>query len=363
MHGLGGRHPPALLELAAVGIQLDLSGRFEGAGEPGADHDARRARGEGERDVAGVPHPAVGPDVRAEFAGRGRRLEHGGELRPPDGGHHAGRAHRARPDADLEDVGPGRDQIARALGGDDVAGDDREAEVEAAHGFEGGEHPLLVAVGGVDDEHVDTGGGELLRLAGDVAVDAERRGHAEPPRRVEGRVVDRAAQRAGARRRPGDHAAHPHVGAVVAGAHERVERLARAVGVDGRQRLVGRLPHGRLLLHRDDRGDGLVERRILRQHAEAAASGERGGEPGTGDGVHVGRDDRDVRARRVVGGQIDVETARHARAARDEEDVGVGEVVRGEFAEEAHSPRVRRSGPGIRPANPVVGPTYPGKCA
>ena len=33
---------------------------------------------------------------------------------------------------------------------------------------------LLVAVRGVDDEHVDTGGEQGGRLAGDVAVDADR---------------------------------------------------------------------------------------------------------------------------------------------------------------------------------------------
>ena len=46
-----------------------------------------------------------------------RALQHGGELRPPDAGHHAGRAHRAGADADLDDVRARLDQVAHALGG------------------------------------------------------------------------------------------------------------------------------------------------------------------------------------------------------------------------------------------------------
>ena len=56
---------------------------------------------------------------------------HRRELRAADAGHHPGRAHRAGPDADLDDVGAGLDQLARAVGGDDVAGDDRRVRGDA----------------------------------------------------------------------------------------------------------------------------------------------------------------------------------------------------------------------------------------
>ena len=49
---------------------------------------------------------------------------------PADAGHHAGGAHRAGADADLDDVGARLDQVAHALGGDDVARDDRHLRVE-----------------------------------------------------------------------------------------------------------------------------------------------------------------------------------------------------------------------------------------
>ena len=57
------------------------------------------------------------------------------------------------PDADLDDVGAGLDQVADALGGDDVARHDRHLPGRArADRPERVEHLLLVAVRGVDDE-------------------------------------------------------------------------------------------------------------------------------------------------------------------------------------------------------------------
>ena len=53
----------------------------------------------------------------------------------------------------------------------------RVAPVVSAQGVE---HLVLVAVGRVDDEHVGAGVEHLGRLGGDVAVDADGRGHPEP---------------------------------------------------------------------------------------------------------------------------------------------------------------------------------------
>ena len=52
---------------------------------------------------------------------------------------------------------PGLDEVARALGGDDVAGHDGDVGGRGAHGGDGVEHLALVAVRGVDDEDVDAG--------------------------------------------------------------------------------------------------------------------------------------------------------------------------------------------------------------
>ena len=63
-------------------------------------------------------------------------------------------------------------------------------------------HPVLVAVGGVDDEAVDAGVEQRGRAVGDVAVDADRRGDPQAAVGVDRRGVERRAQRA----EPGQHA-------------------------------------------------------------------------------------------------------------------------------------------------------------
>ena len=70
--------------------------------------------------------------------------------RAPDAGLHARRAHDARADVDLDDVGAGLDERARALGGAHVARDDGEPRGDGgADGADRLEHAALVAVGGV----------------------------------------------------------------------------------------------------------------------------------------------------------------------------------------------------------------------
>jgi hypothetical protein len=99
----------------------------------------------------------VGAELAASSA-QSRTAENCGR---PDPGHHPGGAHRARADADLDDVGAGLDEVADALGGHDVAGDERHPEVLGPDRPQRVEHPLLVAVGGVEHEHVDAGGEQL----------------------------------------------------------------------------------------------------------------------------------------------------------------------------------------------------------
>src|SRR5699024_6049265 len=167
---LGGHAEGCLVAPSAL-VRAHLAGRLVGAGEPGPDHHVGRAGGERERDVPGMAHPAVGPDAPAEPARLGRALHHGGELGAAHPGHHPGGAHGARPDADLDDVGSGLDQLARALGGDDVAR--REPHVRAlagsehpARGAQRLDHPVLVAVGGVEHDDVGPDLDELTHAGG-----------------------------------------------------------------------------------------------------------------------------------------------------------------------------------------------------
>ena len=208
LDGPVGRHAEALLVEPAVGVAQRVGGRLVRAGEPRAEHHARRPAGEGEGDVARVAHAAVGPDVLAEPAGLVGALDHGGELRAPDAGHHPRRAHRTRADTDLDDVGAGLDQLAGAVGGDDVAGDDRDVGGDGAHLLDRPQRAGLVAVGRVDHEHVDAHLDERLGLGGGIAVDADGDGDHQPAVGVDRRLVDRGAQRALA----GDEAEQAAVG-------------------------------------------------------------------------------------------------------------------------------------------------------
>ena len=143
--------------------------------------------------------------------GRVGALEHGRELRAADAGHHPGGAHGARPDADLDDVRAGLDQLAGALGRDDVAGDDGHGRRERAHRGQRLDHPLLVAVRGVEDEHVDAGVEQLGGARLGVAVDAHRRGDAQPSarRRRRGGRSSSAAPRCGSGCRRGARRRRP----------------------------------------------------------------------------------------------------------------------------------------------------------
>src|SRR5690606_38457979 len=359
--GARGGHAVVLLVLAAVGVGVGVAGRLVGAGEPGADHHVGRAGRQGQRHVAGVADAAVGPDVLAELAGFGRAFQYGGELRPADPGHHPGGAHGAGPDADLDDVGARVDQVAHAGGGDDVAARDGHVRVEGADGPQRGGHLLLVAVRGVDHEAVDAGFEQFLGLGGDVAVDSDGGGDAQPALVVDGGLVEGGAERAGTGE-DADQAARlvDDGGQAVAAVVQPVERLARgqpggqgeqlaghhlgelgehvdalAVGlgdhadgpvlpVDDDDGAVGALGQqlqgfadgvvrgehdGRVvdevaLLHPVDHVGDDVEGDVLGDHHDAAAAGDGLGHPPSGDRGHVGHDDGDGGAGAVVRGQV-----------------------------------------------------------
>ena len=68
----------------------------------------------------------------------------------------------ARPDADLDHVGSGFDELPCAVGGHHVAGDDLRVGQLGPDRLDRLQGAGLVAVGRVDDEHVGTEGRELL---------------------------------------------------------------------------------------------------------------------------------------------------------------------------------------------------------
>ena len=108
-----------------------------------------------------VPDATVPPTTCRPVLMPRRHIRDGGELRRANGGHHPGRAHRAGTDADLDDVGAGIDQVAGAVGGDDIASRDRYARSSARTAASASRILRLVPVRGVHDEQVDACGGEV----------------------------------------------------------------------------------------------------------------------------------------------------------------------------------------------------------
>ena len=394
------RHPEGLLVGPPRLVAQQVAGRLERARQPGADHHGGRARSQRQRDVTRVAHAAVGPHLHALLAPGRRALEYGGELRSPDPGHHPRGAHRARPDADLHDVRARRGEVAHPLGGDDVARGHRH--VRPGHRADGGqrvEHLVLVAVRGVDDQHVHPGGEQRLRLDGHVPVDPDGGRGAKPPRRVERGRVDPRAQRA----ERGEQACEPAVGVqpergappaqrlehvagrcverqrddggiehvgeprepVHAGAGRLVDGADRAPAVvhhhDGAVRALGqqrqRLGH-RVARAEGERGvpddvprldprDDVGHRRrrdVLGEHGERTTAGEGFGHPTPRDRRHVRGDHGHGRACGIGADEVHVEPGRHRGTAGDEEHVVVGEVVlRGLPVEEAHGRKMLRA--------------------
>src|SRR5581483_10118098 len=81
--------------------------------------------------------------------------------------------------------------------------------------------------------------------------------------------------------------------------------------------------------------------KILRQYDDAAAAGDGFGHPPACDRGHVGDDYWARGARPVDGGQVDVEPRRDIRAVRNDEDVVVGQVVRGRVTlDKSHDTRL-----------------------
>jgi hypothetical protein len=339
--------------------------------------------------------------VRVQLPCRRGAFEHRGELWTTDPGHHPGRAHGAGPDPDLDDVGAGLDEIAHAFGGDDIAGDDRHLDARGPHGPQRIDHPFLVAVGGVQHEHVDAGLDEPAGPRGDVAVDPGGGRHPQPAARVQRRPVERGPQRAAPGQQPDQppvgvdrrgqpvvHLAEPFEGGrrghplrdrhdlprhdpgdlgeavdpveVGVGDHPDrsallVEHHCRAMGALGQQPegvgdRRGRRQGDGSVVHQvaaldegDDIGDDVV-RDVLGDDDQPPPAGHRLGHPPPRHGGHVRHDDGDRRARPVLRGQVDVHPGGHRAAAGHHEDVVVGQVpVRRHAVEEAHPDNLDRA--------------------
>ena len=137
--------------------QLDLTRSFFGTGQHGADHHRGSAGSDGLGQVAGETDATVGNQRYAGTFQRGSHIGHGTDLRHADAGNDTGGADGARADTDLHAVCAGLSQSTGRVASGDVAADDlhlREVLLDPAHAVD---HALGVAVSGVDDDHVNAG--------------------------------------------------------------------------------------------------------------------------------------------------------------------------------------------------------------
>jgi len=105
-----------------------------------------------------------------------------------DTGDHAGGADRARPDPDLDRIGPGIDQRPRRFIGRDIAGNDLGRIAELLHPLNRAGNILVVAVGGIDDHHVAFGREQRLGPFKALVAHGGGGSDAQAPGRVLGRV-------------------------------------------------------------------------------------------------------------------------------------------------------------------------------
>ena len=151
---------------AAVGLvgtaleQLDFARRLFGTGQHGADHHGGGTGGDGFGQVAGEADTTIGNQRHAGAGQRGGDIGHGADLRYADAGDDTSGADGTRADADLDAVSAGFGEGLGGFASGDVAADHldvREVLLDPAHAVD---HAFGVAVGSVDDDHIDASGNQ-----------------------------------------------------------------------------------------------------------------------------------------------------------------------------------------------------------
>ena len=134
-------------------------------GQHAAEHDEVGTAAERFGQVAGRRAAAVGADQPAQAVGGIGALDDRRQLRVTDAGHLARGAHRARADADLDDIGAVENQLLGHLAGHHVAGHDGDLRVVLAQLLQEADERLGIAVGHIDANVLDQVAGKLLDAA------------------------------------------------------------------------------------------------------------------------------------------------------------------------------------------------------
>ena len=183
LHGLYRSHAP--VDLITPALKKDrLARTLFGPGEQAAEHDAVGAGREGFGDIAGVFNAAVGDQGNAGLVGNGFAIHDGRQLRHAHAGHHPGGADRTRPDADLDAVNAGFDQLFRALGGADIAGNDLGVLEIALDHLHGPDDIGRMAVRGINDDDIGPGLQKGLHPGRRFAADADGSPDPQPAQTV-----------------------------------------------------------------------------------------------------------------------------------------------------------------------------------
>ncbi len=392
-HGADGTHPAVGLVGTPL-VELDFTGRLLGAGKQATDHHRIGAGDERFRDVSGVADTAIGDQRNSAVAQRVRHLGDGRYLGYTDACDDTGRADRPRADADLDAVSPRLDQGFRRIACDDVAAEYLHVRVLLLDARDAVEHAFRKPVRGIDDEHVDARLDQRIDPVVRIVAGADRRTDPKRPARILAGAWEVLGflEILG-----GDHALqfevvadHQHlldavlvqqrhnlflVGALAHGhqallrshdrGHRRIELCLKAqiaaghyanglVLADDRHardahgaRQVDDLADGHVGRHGDrvahdaaleflDRVDLprlFLDRHVLVDDADAAFLGERDGEPRLGDGVHGGREDRNIERDFCRQPRAEIDFAgQHLRVAGLQEDI----VERQGFLGDAH---------------------------
>lgn len=163
LHGVDTAHAPVRLDELTLAANKVVSRRLRRAGQQPSHHHRARTQSETLDNVSHVLDPPVGDAGDAELGREAGHVEDGCGLGSAHGHDFLRYAGRAGTHADSEPVDTGSDQGGGLCDGDDVASDHVETRVFFLDVFDHFDLEDGIALGGVEDDDVETGVCERLQ--------------------------------------------------------------------------------------------------------------------------------------------------------------------------------------------------------